>query len=190
MIKKFVSVLLLICLALPFLATPSAFAATYQCSYCGDYFDTSLALDIHEFSHIRAGDTISTLKITSCTTNADGTTTIKWSGGTAPYSVHYELIPSAPNDFWWTPEDSTYSTRYTYEHLAPDVNYRLTVKDSKGNRATRDYIDYSYTWNEIGSQIDIKPRVSRSGNISNMPASPLRISNAGAPAPPTACMPS
>ena len=174
MFRKLLATLLLACLVLPLVAAPQALAALdlYSCPTCGESFLTIgqyiTHLKTHSIGSSYSSSSSSSFKISSCTTNADGTTTIKWTGGTAPYSVHYELSEQAPNSFWWTEVESTYSTHCTFKYLAPDVSYKLIVTDKNNNRAEYTYKDYSYTWNEIGSQLELYPRVKQYGSVESL----------------------
>ncbi len=171
--KKLISRLLLLCLLFSCVFPVSAYA-DYTCPNCGASFSSLMSRNFH-----KGLCTVSALKITSVTSNDDGTVTVRWSGGTAPYSVHYEFEDPAPNDFWWTEEESTYSTRCILPYLAPNVDYILTVKDANGKKATYNYCQYTYTYNEIGTQADIKLRIREYGetrNVSRFSASDIESS--------------
>lgn len=91
--KKLISRLLLLYLLylLFSCAFPVSAYADYTCPNCGASFSSLMSRNFH-----KGLCTVSSLKITSVASNDDGTVTVRWSGGTAPYSVHYEFKNPAP----------------------------------------------------------------------------------------------
>ncbi|MBQ8654994.1 MAG: hypothetical protein IJ507_08635 [Clostridia bacterium] len=157
--KRIVAVILLVCM---FMSFHTAALADSRCPDCGEILPSTFAQRAHKLSC-----TGSSLKITSCTTNYDGSVTVKWSGGTAPYSVHYAFAEGDPG-FWWTDEDGLRGNSFTFEWLAPGVEYVLTVKDSNDKRATRNHEVSSYVYNEIGCNFSLQPRTRINGEVSNV----------------------
>ena len=76
-------------------------------------------------------------------TNADGTLTINWTGGVAPYKIQYMAARS--EDFfedraagrsdgsYWTVGDSVEETTYTFTRLVPGEPYWIVVLDAEEN---------------------------------------------------------
>jgi len=91
----------------------------------------------------------SDLKIDNVKLETDGSVSIAWSGGTAPYNVYYQYFVNAnknagvDNVILWTAENDTYNTKGRYESdFVPGEHYWVIVQDANKNEAWYDYNEY------------------------------------------------
>ena len=92
--------------------------------------------------------TTSDLKVDSVKLETDGSVTVSWSGGTAPYTVRYQYYVNENHNanvdvILWKAADNIYGNKGTYEYdFVPGERYWVIVSDANNNEAWYDYSEY------------------------------------------------
>jgi len=151
--KRLISLLLAIILLL---AAGTALADDWYCPECGEKNSGNFCPNDGTKRPDGAGTdskkttTASDLKINSVKLQNDGSVSVAWSGGTAPYNVYYQYYVNSNynagvNDvILWTAESGTYGNQSKYEgDFVPGEHYWVIVEDANQHEAWYDFNDYA-----------------------------------------------
>jgi hypothetical protein len=147
--KRLISLLLAIILLL---AAGTALADDWYCPECGEKNSGNFCPNDGTKRPDGAGtdskktSTASDLRIDSVKLQYDGSVSVAWSGGTAPYNVYYQYYVNGNyntgvNDVvLWTAESGTYGNQSKYEgDFVPGEHYWVIVEDANRNEAWYDF---------------------------------------------------
>ena len=115
------------------------------------------------------------MRVESVSPGSDGSVTISWSGGQAPYKIQYEWFV---NDNYnagvdvtlWNAVDNLYSTSTTLKgDLVPGERYWVIVNDANGNSTWYDYQPRRETFTKIsGTNLVMSLRIVRNKRASTV----------------------
>lgn len=128
----------------------SALAEDWYCPECGALNNGNFCPNDGTKRPEGAGtETVSNnLKIDSVKLETDGSVTISWSGGTAPYNVFYEYFINDNHNAGadvtlWSASSGIYETQKNYEFdFVPGEHYWVIVNDAENHEAWYDYSEY------------------------------------------------
>ena len=92
--------------------------------------------------------TASDLKVDSVRLETDGSVSVAWSGGKAPYNVYYQYYVNSNHNagadaVLWCASSDTYENRSNYtSDFVPGCHYWVIVEDADQNEAWYDYDEY------------------------------------------------
>lgn len=126
------------------------------------------------------------LQLGDFVTNADGTMTVSWSGGVAPYTVRYGMKRtedynadlSSDDSFGnWTSTTECTETSYTLTRLAPGQSYWITVLDANGDGRYKAYDPATggEALTGITATLEATPRLRMGSNTSDLTCLPGQI---------------
>ena len=96
------------------------------------------------------GTSASDLKIDKVKLENDGSVSVAWSGGSAPYNIYYQYYVNGNQNagvedaILWTAESGNYSNSAKYDSdFVPGEHYWVIVEDANQNYAWYDFNDYA-----------------------------------------------
>lgn len=145
--KRLISILLAMLLLL---ITGTALADDWYCPECGaknsGNFCPNDGTKRPEGSGIVSSS--SDLRVDNVKLETDGSVTVSWSGGTAPYKVYYQYYVNdnhnaGANVARWNADEGVYGNKGNYKYdFVPGERYWVTVTDANNNQAWYDYSEY------------------------------------------------
>lgn len=153
--KRLVSALLI--LAMIVCAVP-ALAENWFCTNCGQQNDSNFcgncgtARPKTQTAQIKQNSSFS---VQDVVLEADGSVTVYWAGGEAPYEVHYQFYVNKDYNtgadvIQWEAPDSYYGTSINLtDCFVPGERYWVKVVDSQGSEAWYDFNTRVSTFNEV-----------------------------------------
>ena len=137
-------------------ALGTAFADEWYCPVCGTKCTenfcpkdgTKRPDDIASDSTAATVSSSSDLRVDNVKLETDGSVTVSWSGGKAPYSVCYQYYVNSNHNagadvIQWCASSDAYDTRANFEYdFVPGEHYWVYVEDADGNQAWYDFDEY------------------------------------------------
>ena len=174
--KRLISLLLAIILLI---AAGTALADDWYCPECGEKNSGNFCPNDGTKRPNGTGTdsknttTSSDLKVDSVKLQNDGSVSVAWSGGTAPYNVYYQYYINGDyntgvNDvILWTAESGIYGNQSKYEgDFVPGEHYWVIVEDANQNEAWYDFNEYASAFSRANCPYYFSLRTHRNNRSS------------------------
>ncbi len=181
--KRLTALLLALILVL---SSAVALADTWFCPECGTKCDGNFCPNCGTKKPDNVGTgtaSASGMKVEKVVLNTDGSVTISWSGGKAPYKLSYQWYVNEDHNLGadviqWLGADNVGGTRYTLDSdLVPGERYWLIITDSTGSKLWYDYRGERRTFNKYSSSrmvFTLRSTVNkRSSNLNSFTANEI-----------------
>lgn len=173
--KRLISIILAMVLLL---AAGAAAADDWFCPECGRKNSENFCPNDGTKRPDDAGGSIVTttsssdLKVDNVKLQTDGSVTVSWSGGKAPYDVYYQYYVNGNRNagadvIVWTASSDIYETRQNYtSDFVPGEHYWVIVSDADDNEAWYDYDEYCSAFSRASCPYHFSLRTYRKNRAS------------------------
>ncbi len=170
--KRILSILLL---AVMITVVMSSAAFAWFCPDCGSSNDSNYCGYCGKKKPAATTAPVGNFRVTGASLRTDGSVTINWTGGSAPYQVEYSYYVNNNHNIgadvisWHSSETYNGTSATIDDCFVPGVRYWIAVRDSSGQRAWYDFSSRAGAFNYFnGARLTLSLRQSFGNRWNNV----------------------